>query len=198
MKKKLFILFITAVIQIISKEQMVKQRVLGDPNFGTHLTPLITAALYTQGPVLEMGSGDYSTPLLHAICSVDKRLLISADTDKKWLSFFTDLETSWHQFVYVPVYEDDWSQNPKPFMWDAIGNNIRWGVVFIDHRPGERRAIDIKRFKNQADIIVVHDTQQPSYGYEPVFAEFKYRYTYERYATTTTLVSNSIDVASLF
>lgn len=177
---------------------MVKDRLLGNPNYGTHMVPLMTAVVHTQGPILEMGSGDFSTPLLHAICSVNKRFILTTDTDKNWLSLFNDLACSWHNFIYVPVYEDDQNLNPKPILWDEIGGDRHWGVVFIDHRPGERRAIDIQRLRKNADIIVVHDTEYAGYNYEPVLSTFKYRFSYERYQTQTTLVSDTKDVSLLF
>ena len=92
----------------------------------------------------------------------------------------------------------DFEDTPKRWNWDEIGTDRHWGVVFIDHRPGERRKVDILRLKSHADIIVVHDTQQSAYQYEEALASFKYRYTYERYATQTTVVSDVIDVADLF
>jgi hypothetical protein len=52
-------------------------RLLGNPNFGTHTTPLVTAIMHTSGPVLEMGCGDYSTPMLHAILAKQGRFLLS-------------------------------------------------------------------------------------------------------------------------
>jgi hypothetical protein len=172
-------------------------RVLKDAEFGTHMAPLITAVMNTTGPVFEMGCGDYSTPLLHSICKKQGRYLLSTDTSKDWISLFLDMENENHSFVHVPVYENDWDKNPTPDKWDEVGNQS-WGVVFIDHRPGERRREDIVRFADSADIIVVHDTENPGYGYEPAFELFKYRYNYMRYTTYTTLVSNTVDVAALF
>lgn len=174
-------------------------REIGHGNYGTHMAPLITAVMNTKGPVFEMGCGDFSTPLLHAICKSQNKYLLSTDTSKNWLDLFLDLKSGLHEFIYVPVYEDDENLNPNPDIWDKIGNNKSiWGVVFIDHRPGERRKIDIKRFANKADIIVVHDTENPDYGYESVFKDFKYRYDYKRYCPFTTLVSNKINVKLLF
>ena len=161
------------------------------------MAPLVAAVMNTSGPVFEMGCGDHSTPILHAICSVQNRQLLSADTSKKWLDLFQDMKSEIHQFIYVPVYDDDWSTNPKPEKWDSIGNQT-WGVVFIDHRPGERRKIDIGRFADLADVIVVHDTETASYGYEPILKTFKYRYDYLRYTVRTTLVSNTLDVSAFF
>jgi hypothetical protein len=169
-----------------------------DSNYGTHMTSLITVASNTTGPILEMGAGDYSTPLLHAVCSKDKRYLLSTDTDQGWLSLFTDLENDWHKFQYVNVYEDDWSINPKPHLWDAIGGDTHWAMVFIDHRPGERRIVDVERLRNNTDIFVIHDTETEGYGYEPVLSSFKYKYVDTRYATQTTVVSDTINVREFF
>ncbi len=172
-------------------------RKLGNPDYGTHMAPLINAVMNTTGDVFEMGCGDYSTPLLHYILTKQKRFLLSADTDLKWINNFKYLENDFHTFKYVRVYDDDWSVNPKPHKWDDIGNK-NWSVVFIDHRPGERRKDDILRFMNKAEIIVIHDTEYHGYGYEPCIALFKFKYVHKIYNVFTTLVSNTIDVAALF
>lgn len=180
-------------------------RTLSDANYGTHMTPLLTAVLNTTGPVLEFGCGDYSTPILNAVCKAQNRPLITTDTDRVWLNLFKDLELKngqgefSHTFKYIKVFDNDWDTNPKPEMWDSVGSEYpRYGVVFIDHRPGERRKVDIYRMKDNAEIIVVHDTETKSYDYESVFGFFKYRYDYIRYSTYTTVLSNTIDVRKLF
>jgi hypothetical protein len=158
--------------------------------YGTHIHPLTVAVLATKGDVLEMGCGDFSTPLLHALCK--GRVLVSTDTDAQWLTKFSDLQHNHHVLKYVNVYEGG-----SPGNWDEFAK-YRWSVVLIDHRPGERRAVDIHRMKDSAEIIVVHDTETAGYGYERVFSEFKYRYDYKRYSVWTTLVSQTVDVAKLF
>jgi len=50
-------------------------RKLDNPNWGTHQVPLITVVVNTKGPILELGCGDFSTPILHALCTAEKRLL---------------------------------------------------------------------------------------------------------------------------
>lgn len=167
-------------------------------SYGTHMACLVAAAVHTDGPILEMGAGDYSTPLLHSVCSKNERYLLSTDTDQKWLSYFTDMENDWHKFKYVKVYEDDWEINPQPNEWDAIGGDRHWSVVFIDHRPGERRVIDIARLRNNTEIFVVHDTEQSEYYYEPLLSSFRYKYVDKRYTTQTTVVSDTIDVRKFF
>ena len=158
--------------------------------YGTHIHPLTVAVLATKGAVLEMGCGDFSTPLLHALCK--ERKLVSTDTDKEWLDKFRHFQSYWHVLEYVNVYEGGSETN-----WNRYSEQ-RWSVVFIDHRPGERRALDVYKMRDKAEIVVCHDTQQPSYGYEHAFKHFKYRYDYKTYDVWTTLVSNTIDVASLF
>lgn len=186
-------------IELLKDEKINIQynRKLLSAEYGTHMAPLINAVINTTGDVFEMGCGDYSTPILHYILTNQKRNLLSTDTDKKWLNLFVHLENEYHKFQYVDVYDNDWDLNPKPWKWDEIGNK-KWSVVFIDHRPGERRKIDIERFKNSSEIIVIHDTEQKSYGYDSVIEKFKYKYTYKIYNVYTTLVSNFKDVYKLF
>ena len=166
--------------------------------YATHIAPLVTAILATTGPVLELGAGDFSTPIMHALCRAQSRYLLTADTSMSWLDLFSDLDTPNHDFKYVPVYEHGGEENPKAEMWDEIGGNREWGVVFVDHRPGQRRIVDILRLKHTAQIIVVHDTEEQSYGYKTALSLFLYSYTYRRYSTWTTLVSDTIDVRTLF
>ena len=171
-------------------------------DYGTHMAPLLTAVANTTGPVLEMGCGHFSTPLLHALCSANQRYLLTAETNRNWMSLFLYLERSWHSFIYVPVFVDDNLKTyPNPLAWDSIGNEIEWSVVFIDHEPGPRRREDIMRLKHHTKIFVIHDSQPSAnvvYGYEEIYKTFRFRYDYKIYTTYTTLLSDTIDVAALF
>ena len=167
---------------------MIVNRQMVGVNYGTHLAPLIIAVINTDGPVLELGCGDFSTPILHAVCSSQKRFLLTAESDGNWQKRFWDLKRDWHKFQHVKHSSD----------WNQVGAGRHWSVVFVDHAPGERRVVDIARLRRHADIFVVHDTETASYGYEPVLSTFKYIFVYRRYSTTTTLVSDTIDVALLF
>jgi len=175
----------------------------GIAGYGTHFPVLATVVAQTTGPILEMGCGDYSTPMLHGLCAPTMRMLVSADVSETWLSLFLDLERDWHRFIYVPVYEGEHNGNNIWFsigqwMWDTVGSDTHWSVVFIDHSPGLRRVIDIERLRSQTDIFVVHDTEDMRYGYDRVLKTFKYIYEYRRYHITTTVVSDTIDVAKFF
>lgn len=75
--------------------------------YGSHIKVLSAAALSTSGDVLEMGTGYFSTPMLHDIISSQGgRLLVSAEPNLPWLSKFINLSSPSHQLVGLPVYED--------------------------------------------------------------------------------------------
>jgi hypothetical protein len=65
---------------------------------GTHLPLLMRAIINTTGPVLELGVGWNSTPVLHEACS--GRLLVSVENEPQWAENFRFLETPQHRIVY--------------------------------------------------------------------------------------------------
>jgi len=127
---------------------------------------------------LECGTGLYSTRLLNVLCK--ERLLVSADTNGKWMGQFRDLESKRHEFHIVAS-------------WETFCNSIEsisWGVVLIDQGPAEARVPAIEFMKSKAQFIVVHDANSPVYGYDPVFRKFKYRYDYKIEVLHTTVLSD--------
>lgn len=199
--KNFWIIFLSS-LSLYAGEKF-RSGVISIAPYGTHFPALATVVAHTTGPILEMGCGDYSTPLLHALCSPTQRLLVSAESNKAWLSVFMDLQRSWHTFVYVPAYEKEDSRNNGWFsvdqdVWDLVGNDVQWSVVFVDHSPCNRRVIDIQRLRKNTDIFVIHDTEDKDYHYELVINTFKYKYVYENYLPLTAIVSDTIDVAQFF
>lgn len=151
--------------------------------YWTHQAPLINAVLHTEGVILELGSGDYSTPLLHELCRPTKRRLITCDSEESWLTYYLPLVTDWHDLILVKD-------------WDDI--NGHFGLVFIDHVT-ERRVVDLRRLKSFTDVFVVHDSEkQRWYKYGDSFSTFKFRYDYTLYTKRTTLLSDKINVANFF
>jgi hypothetical protein len=151
--------------------------------FGTHMPVLKRVIEVTTGPVLEMGMGNYSTPFLHDICS--DRELLSIDNDIEWVNTFINYNSDTHNIIKV-------DQN-----WDDVDGYIqskRWGVVFIDHHPCERRVVDIRLLMNNAKYIVIHDTEAGAlaadkYNYEPTLSLFRYRWNFTVLNPNTTVVS---------
>lgn len=130
--------------------------------------PLLYKALEaTKGEIIEMGTGHGSTPLLHEYCTKNKRVLHSYETEKDWISKFEGTANELHTFTLL-----------DRLAWDVCSDmHPSPSVVFIDHAPGERRKEDILRFKDSAEIIVVHDTEPTGAGDYQVrqhFQKFKY------------------------
>jgi hypothetical protein len=152
--------------------------------YGTHFVALTTAVARSKGPVLELGSGDHSTPLLHYLCKSMGRLLVTADTEKDWLERYRAYESKEHEIHLVT----DWEK------W-VVPESEFWGVIFVDQKPGESRAPMIRRIKGRSQFVVVHDTETDygtgaDYKYEPEFALYKHRVDFRRFRPYTTVVSN--------
>lgn len=103
---------------------------------------------------------------------------MTLDSDSAWLARFRYLERPGHDLQTV----SDWDLCP------AI--DWKWGLVFVDHAPAERRIIELTRIRDRADFIVVHDTEDPRYGYEQVFPLFEHIKTSKRHPVWTSVLSN--------
>lgn len=117
--------------------------------WGSHLTPLLSCVCATEGPVLELGIGHFSTPILHGVCEAMNRQLVSVEDSAEWHVAFTKYNTPLHD-VILSGYDTE-----APFLMQD------WGTVFIDNSPGgERRKKDFSRFLPMAQFVVVHDYER--------------------------------------
>jgi hypothetical protein len=154
-------------------------------NWSTHNTVLIDVLENSTGDVLEVGSGPFSTPLLHWICKKMNRRLLTYENFKYYFDFAKTFTSKNHRIRFV---ED----------WDKIDIKTRYGVVFLDHAPQERRGIDALRFKDVADYIVMHDTETDKcFKVEDIVKQFKYSYTWKECRPWTTILSNTKDLSNL-
>jgi hypothetical protein len=156
------------------------------PAYGSHIPVLTKLLSITDGPVLELGVGYFSTPLLHWLCIAHKRLLVSYDNDPKFLGLFSDFEHEYHELHLV---ED----------WDAAEVDDRaWDIALVDHGPAYRRRVEAVRLAHCAKYIVLHDSyykQEKHYGYKQIYPLFKYHYDYMDFRPTeTAVVSNFVDL----
>ncbi len=152
----------------------------------THIVPLVKCFEASQGDILELGTGFYSTTLLDWLSEMYNRELFSYDTDEKWAKMNQEkYEKPTHHINYV---ED----------LDALNLTDRhWGLVLIDHSPSTRRKVDILRLKDKADFIVIHDSQPKldwKFRFSKIYPEFKYVYHYDKINPHTTVVSNFKDL----
>lgn len=149
-------------------------------NWNNHLPLLLLGlALTNEGAVLELGSGEGSTPLLRKDCEATCRIFQSFDNSKEWCD-----KTGAHYVV-------DWDT----FIKDVPAHSL----IFIDHAPGERRHEDAIKLANAADVLVLHDTEEGgagNYMWDRAWPHFKYRLNYNKTGggAGATMVSNKIDV----
>src|SRR3990167_3439257 len=119
-----------------------------DPTWGSHLPVLIKCLENSKGPVLELGLGISSTPLLHALCFDQDRFLLSLDNDPQFVEMFKKYRSETHSIELV----DNWATHP-------ITPSPLWALALIDHKPEERRKEEIKRLADKAIFLIVHDTE---------------------------------------
>jgi hypothetical protein len=160
--------------------------------YSTHQPPLAACVMATQGPVLEIGAGLYSTPLLHALCGAAGRALVTVEADARWAGRFKALEAPWHRVV-----AQDLPGTPEPLA------DTPWSVVLVDGTTLSRRPW-LATLANAAELLVVHDSQEiKGYGYD-ILADFAHRWTWQAkplqgfgLCPWTTVVSNMMDVGFL-
>lgn len=159
-----------------------------DPKYASHLPILLKIVDQTSGPILELGMGLWSTPILDLMCRGEKRPLVSYDNDPKWFKENEKWRSDYHEVNFVT----DWNE--------AKIEQTHWSVVLVDHRPAKRRRDEIRRLANNADYIVVHDTEPETnqfYRYTWIYKLFKFRYNYTKCRPHTTVLSNFFDVSKI-
>jgi hypothetical protein len=164
---------------------------------GSHLPILMKLVGMTDGPILELGMGLFSTPYLHWACYDKQRKLVSYDTNKEFMNLFKydDPREAKNKYGY---HERILVKNKN---WDAEDLlSIHWSIVLVDHHPGPRRKEEVRRLADNADYIVVHDTNGRNnfyYKFTEVYPLFKYRYDYAKCYPFTTVLSNFKDLKNL-
>lgn len=157
-----------------------------DP-YATHL-PVLAAvvAAARSGAVLELGAGRYSTPVLHALCAATKRRLLTLDGNAAWIDQFTAFRSATHAIELVSD-------------WNTVVPSEEWAVVFVDHAPAEQRAVEIEKFRESCEIMIVHDTEDMvHYGYPAALARFVHRMDYKRLVPWTSILSMTRDLSDFY
>ena len=154
--------------------------------WGTHLPILARVLELTAGPVLELGTGVWSTMLMHIMASETKRKVVSYDNDPVWHEPNKKWQNDYHD---IRLIED----------WDKMDiDNTFWSVVLVDHKPAKRRHVDVRRLANNALFVLIHDSEPESdkfFKYSWVYKHYKFRYDYTTCRPHTTVLSNFIDPA---
>jgi len=144
----------------------------------THMPMIIKVMLNSDGPVCEVGGGPFSTPILHWLCSIQNRKLVTYENHPEYYEFCKRFQSGGHKIIFVNN-------------WDDMDFKRHWGVVFIDHHPPQRRSVDMINFKDTADYLIMHDTEDPKgYNWENAWPHFKNRYDWKGCKPWTSVVSN--------
>jgi predicted O-methyltransferase YrrM len=161
--------------------------------YSTFLPVLMAAMERTDGDILELGPGVFSTPYLHWMCKRQKRSLMTIENNEMWFNFVRKYYQSSrgtphrHRFIFAKDWDDIEQYIMKP-----------WDIVLIDHSPSERRVEEIKKLANLAKYIIIHDAddrQERNYHYSTIFPLFKYRYNFTDVEPATTVLSNLVDLS---
>jgi hypothetical protein len=119
--------------------------------YGTWLPAMFDAMLRTTGPVLEIGGG-HGTGILHAYCD-GLRKLTTVEFDPNWRAQLEVFGSEWHAVLAeIPPEEFD--------------------VALVDSAPATTRQPIIQQLTGRVKHIVVHDVDDPGYGYD--FSRFRH------------------------
>jgi hypothetical protein len=122
-----------------------------DP-YSTHIPYLISLLDKIKSfnlPILELGCGYGSTPILHKYCIENKIKLITLDNNVEWLNKIKNYfpENEYHKYISVLNWKEELNN---------LKNN-KYSLVFIDQSPWEARTLSLNIFKSISEYILIHD-----------------------------------------
>ena len=165
-----------------------------DNTFGSHVIPLLASLWATDGAILELGSGWHSTPMVHRLSSQQNRQVLTSDGTYAWLKKFIFLASDRHDLFFVDTNNTQAKGNLSEDVhvvssWGAIGEQQQhWGCIFVDHAPAMQRIVELQRLRNNADLLVVHDTEPNHdrvYRVQKLLNTFNYRTIFGKGWTNT-------------
>ena len=152
---------------------------------GSHLPVLLKLLPMTIGPILEIGSGYNSTPVLYWACFPSKRRLVTYENNPQFFEFANSYQADFHDIRCVENLNDLELCEP-------------WSIAFLDSDPHDTRVHAVPLL-HHAEYVVVHDTDQHRGQrgtiFDGVFQEFKYQFRYEAAWPQTSVLSNVHDVS---
>jgi len=186
-----------------------KTNVSGPPGEGavdvvaSHQRLLIGACLRTTGPILELGVGWYSTPLLHEFADAAGRYVLTVDNNEQWLAEFRGLESAHHKLRLVGRWPELYEL--PAFLSLVVLPAGTFGVCLVDQNQPIEREYAVRELLDKVEVFVLHDTEEGfAYGYDRLLGEnrdgglFRYQYTDRCQKAWTTIASNVLDVRAWF
>jgi hypothetical protein len=119
-------------------------------NYGSHLPALMACVAVCEGPVLEIGCGNFSTPCLHSLCAALNLPLVTTEMEDSWRSQFESYATPGHRVL----------KQTDALLADLATQ--QWGLVLVDDWPDTRIA-RLNLFYSSARFVLLHDVNFPDY-----------------------------------
>lgn len=156
-----------------------------DQRYGTHLPILAKLILITDGPVLEIGAGKYSSPLIQGFRFMDRRIECVEENEE----YRETLERGHLGEMASPIHEH-WSTvavaapkgQPQIPLFD---------VILIDGTAPGRRDASIWA-ADKGLFVLMHDSEDSQYKY--AFERYKYSHISKELSPETFVGSNYVDV----
>ncbi|MEK7112154.1 MAG: hypothetical protein AAB875_02400 [Patescibacteria group bacterium] len=143
--------------------------------YTTWIPVFLKLAQKTNGAILELGSGVFSTPLLHWVCAEKRRELWTYEDTKEYLEFAHLFKSRNHHIRLVEDWEKVDFPNGSIALIDQIKNRAETAIML----------------KDKVDYVILHDSEAPEvYDYEKVYPHFKYRYDWKFCKPYATVLSN--------
>ena len=157
--------------------------------YGSHVLALLPCLHWTQGAVLELGAGYYSTSLLSLYSQ--SRYCRTMESDRHWLekvkTFFPAScelsENRGHEFQYVENYRD------------AVMEDRNWDIVFIDQGDHASRVETASRMKDKSRLVILHDTEHADL--DAALNGYRYRHDLRSIYPHTSIASQTDDLGWL-
>lgn len=116
--------------------------------WGTHQLVLLDALGRTDKPVLELGSGIWSTVQIHDALKNRDIKILTIESKQKWFNQYLYLKTKLHDLRHV-------NDTDMPAFYEH--DDVEWGLVFIDNPTWTARKLAVQKYKGVADYVVLHD-----------------------------------------
>lgn len=157
-------------------------------HYSTLIPALLKAIRMTRGPVLELGTGYFTTPILHWLCSCRLRNVVSLENNPNWIAIA-------RQFLMPGGHEVKLVTN-----WDRPEYLEEWGLAVVDNDPAITRRNIAPLLAKKTQLVLLHDTspeQDRAFQFDSVWPHFRYVFHYWDAFPGTSLLSNFIDLDGL-
>jgi hypothetical protein len=158
-----------------------------DLQAASHLPLFLACIAATEGPVLEIGVGFHSTPIIHSLLGALGREFVSAESNPYWIDVFKP--------DYTCALDD--AGFSHTFLLDDYPTlktltERHWGVVLVDDSPGPPRCDNVSMFLPVSDYVLVHDAQGEDImvPMRPVIKDVPYQFMHKRYYPWALALSN--------